>query len=189
MKSFWIGVMSSFFVSMLMVVLGVYFAKPVFLFQTDETGSEIFLGIKNIGFLPADRVKLKLVLANAVKDEPVVRKQYWTHTAKINGYFSQAQVPASYRVQFDDKGELGEFSSGEEFRLLLMPKTPNHLNTVKARDLNLAMSVEGMVIEVDDMDIMVQAIPFAAVILVLVSLAYLALGYQWAKHKNKNIFS
>lgn len=190
MKQFLSGVISSLFVALLMVLLSIHFSKPVFLFQTEEVGGDIFINIKNIGLFAADRVKLKFVLANSVQDVPVVKKRYWTQVSSIDNYFSQEPIPASYLLKFDDKGDLGDFSNGEELRLLLMPKKPDDLNTIKARDLDLVMSVKSIVIEVDDMDMMIQAIPLAIIILLLVSVSYLALGYQLANSKvNNNISS
>ena len=186
MKAFWIGVFSSFIVSIFMVIGGVYLSKPVFLYQINEDGSDVRFAIKNVGLMAADRVRFKLVLANAIQDTPVIRRQYWVRTVDIESYYKIESIPDSYRVIFDDDGKLGAFSRGEELRILLVPENPSGLNSVKGHDIHLSRSIEGMVVLVDDMDSVTQAIHFAAFILFLFSFAYLALGYQYAKSKRSN---
>lgn len=183
MKSFWVGVFSSLLVSFLMLGLGVYLTKPFFIYQIDETGTDIRFVVQNVGLSAADRIRATFVLSNEIEKVPRIRRHYWTKRVDYDEYFILESLTESFRLQFKDDGELGGVVRGNEMEIILVPKEPTNPNMVKAYELSMTKSIDGYLHRVDDIRTVRQAIPFGFLIIILFALTHLTLGYQYAKSR------
>lgn len=186
MKGFILSVIASLLAAVISFAAGVYLSTPFFLYEVKDNGSDINLVIHNIGLTSADNTNIELVLAKQIKMLPVIRKQYWTKEKNMQMYFKSNPADSSYFVAFNDNGELGKFDRNEKLEILFIPKHPMETNLVRAKNLDISKLTSAFVWNVESIDDFNWTIKWGVFIMILVSIAYTALGYQYANSKRQN---
>ena len=145
------GILTGFITGVITTIVSNFatqlFTQPIILYSINHQGGNVELVMKNHGFRSADRVKLELELMSAVAPQPIIIDDYANTGQSSSKYFTLKRD--NRIVRFDDLGELGGFSSGERFNVILKPLSTSVLSNYRNHDLSVVRHVGALSFRID----------------------------------------